>query len=125
MSTVPVSGSTSTSQLAVPLANHASCIPLSATTESAQPTAVSAPTALHRVGVTEDDLHALDRHLDEVGHHLREARLVPLPARLRADDHVDAAFGAHGDLRLLLRSADGGLDIICEAEAEQPAALPR
>ena len=48
----------------------------------------------HHVGVAEDDLHALDRHAQQVGDDLREARLVALAARLRADDDVDASFAA-------------------------------
>ena len=78
---------------------------------------------LHHVGVAEDDLHLLDRHVEQVGHDLREARLVPLPARLGADHHVDAALRAHVDLRLLLGRADRGLDVVGEPEAEQLAAL--
>ena len=46
------------------------------------------------VGVADDDVDRLDRHRDQVGDHLREARLVALAARLRADHHVDAAVRA-------------------------------
>ena len=35
--------------------------------------------------------------------HLGEAGLVPLPARLGADDDVDLALGAHGHLGALAR----------------------
>ena len=46
------------------------------------------------VGVAEHDGHLVDRHLDEVGHHLGEAGLVALAARLGADDDIDARLPA-------------------------------
>ena len=45
------------------------------------------------VGVAHDDVDGLDRHREQIGRHLREARLVALAARLRADHDVDAAVG--------------------------------
>ena len=68
-------------------------------------------------------LHALERHLQQVRHDLRETRLMALPGRLGADDDVDAALGLDGDAGLFLGRADRGLDVIGEAEAEQLAAL--
>ena len=59
---------------------------------------------LHHVGVAEDDLHRFDRHVQEVGDDLREARLVALAARLRADHDVDTALRPHRDARLLVRA---------------------
>ena len=79
----------------------------------------------HHVGVTHDNAHAFDRHLQQIRHHLREAGLVALPGRLRADDDVDAALGLDGDAGLFLGRADRGLDIIGEAEPQQSAALFR
>ena len=45
----------------------------------------------------------------EIGDNLREAGLVALAARLRADHDVDHAFGLDGDFGALLRRADGGI----------------
>src|SRR5262249_32724197 len=78
---------------------------------------------LHHVGVAEDDVDALDRHVDEVGDDLGEARLVALAARLGADHHVDAALRTYADACLLVGRADRGLHVVGEAAAEQPAAL--
>ena len=80
---------------------------------------------LHHVGVAEDDLHAFHRHVQQIGHDLREAGLMALAARLRADDDVDASFRTHGDPRLLVGRADRGLDVVREPAAEQLAALGR
>ena len=54
------------------------------------------------VGVADDDVDGLDRQVQQVGDHLREAGLVALAARLRADHHVDAALRLHRDLGALL-----------------------
>src|SRR5262249_61551334 len=78
---------------------------------------------LHHVRVAEDDLHALERDVEKVGHDLRKTRLVALAAWLGADDDVHAALRAHGDPRLLVGGADRGLDVIGKAAAEQLAAL--
>ena len=62
---------------------------------------------LHHVGVAENDVHALDRNMQQVGDHLRKARLVALAARLRADDHIDVPFAA----RTLMRACSLGAPI--------------
>src|SRR5262245_51032257 len=81
-------------------------------------------TDLYHVGVAEDDLHLLDLHLDQGRYALREARLMALPGRLRADDDIDAAFRPYINLRLLLRRTDRGFHVVAEPEAEELAALP-
>ena len=48
----------------------------------------------HHVGVAEDDVDLLDRHGEQIGYHLGEARLMALPGRLGADHHIDAALAA-------------------------------
>ena len=48
---------------------------------------------LHDVGVADDDVDDVHRHAEKIGHHLREARLVALSARLRADDDVTRPSG--------------------------------
>ena len=69
-------------------------------------------------------LHALDRHVKQIGDHLGEARLVALPARLRADDDIDAAApGSHRDLRLL--AAARRSRIRHNWRARGPSSLPR
>src|SRR5262245_36531007 len=78
---------------------------------------------LHHVGVAEDDVHALDRHMKQVGYDLRKTRLVALAARLRADDDVHASLRPHGDARLLVGRADRGFDVVREPAAEKLAAF--
>ncbi len=80
---------------------------------------------LHHIGVAVDDLDGLDRDLEQIGDHLRKARLVPLPARLRADHHIDAPFRQDREPRLLVGGPDRGLDVIGKAAPEQLAALAR
>ncbi len=83
---------------------------------------VRAAADLHDVGVAEDDLHGLDRHVQQVRDHLREARLVALAARLRADHHIDAALGPHVDAGLFVRRADRRLDVVGKAAPQELAA---
>src|SRR5262249_59978844 len=80
---------------------------------------------LHDVGIAENDAHVVARHKQEIGNDLREACLVTLTGRLRADDHVDASLRLHLDPRLLARRADRGLDVVCETQSKQFAASPR
>ena len=80
---------------------------------------------LHHVGVAENDLHGLHRHVQQIGHDLGEAGLVALAARLRADHDIDASLRPHGDPRLLVGRADRGLDIVRKAAPEQLAAFGR
>ena len=68
-------------------------------------------------------LTRLERHAEPVGDHLREARLVALAARQRADHDVDAAVRLHRDLGALARRADRGLDVV--GEMPRPRSLPR
>ena len=84
---------------------------------------MAAAAGAHHVGVAHDNVHGLDRHLQQIRHDLREARLMALPGRLRADDDVDAALGLDGDAGLFLGRADRGFDVVGEAEAEQMPAL--
>ena len=46
----------------------------------------------HDVGVALHELDLLERHAEPLADALREARLVPLPARQRADRDLDLAF---------------------------------
>ena len=64
---------------------------------------------------------------EQVGGDLREAGLVALAARLRADHHADAAFRLHRDLGALARRADRGLDVVarCRGRAACRASSPR
>ena len=47
-----------------------------------------------RGAVAADEIDRVRLNAELVGHHLPEAGLVALPARLRSDDEVDAACGA-------------------------------
>src|SRR5262249_60082609 len=53
----------------------------------------------------------------------REARLVALAARLRADDDVDASLRPHADPRLLVGRADRGFDVVRKPAAEELASF--
>ena len=61
-------------------------------------------------GVAADELDVFRMHAEQIGHHLREARLVTLAGRLRADREFDLAGAAHRDLDALVRNADRRLD---------------
>src|SRR5262249_62248072 len=60
---------------------------------------------------------------EPLGDELREARLVPLPGRKRAEHHLDASLRQHADLGALARRAGVELDVVAEADA--PAAPAR
>ena len=77
-----------------------------------------------RRAVAAHEVDRVRRNAKLVRHHLPEAGLVALPARLRSDDEVDGV-GRDGDLDALVRHADRGLDIIGDADSQEPAALLR
>ena len=79
----------------------------------------------HHIGIADNNAHALGRHVQQIRDHLRKTRLVPLPARLGADHHIDAAFRLHLDARLLARRADRRLHVVGKATAQQLAAALR
>ena len=76
-------------------------------------------------GVAADEDDVLRVHAEEVGHDLREARLVALAGRLRADRKLDLAGAEHGHLDALVRNADRGFEIVRDADAAELAALLR
>ena len=61
---------------------------------------------LHHIGVADNNLHAIEGHVEEVGDDLGKTRFVALAARLRADDDVHASLRLHRDPRLLIGCAD-------------------
>ena len=71
---------------------------------------MGAAAGAHHVGVAENDAHALDRHVKQIGDHLRETRLVALPGRLRADDDIDMGR-AHYRGCTLMRACSRGAPI--------------
>jgi hypothetical protein len=75
---------------------------------------------LARVGLNEAECR--DRQAEQVGGDLREAGLVPLAVRLRAEYQRDAAIGLEADLGALARRAARGFEKAGGAEAAQPAA---
>ena len=64
-------------------------------------------------------------HAEQVRHHLREAGLVALAGRLRADRRARPCRRRHRHLDALVRDADRRLDVVGDADAAQPAALLR
>src|SRR5262249_56848104 len=83
--------------------------------------------AAHRdqIGIAGDEAHLRGLHSQPLHDELAEARLVPLPRRKRADNHVDHTLATHDDLRALARSAGGDLDVVAEAEPAAAPAMPR
>ena len=69
------------------------------------------------------NVHALDWNMQQIGNHLRKARLVALTAWLRTDDRIDAPLRSHADARLLMGSADRGIPR--SWLARWPSSLPR
>jgi hypothetical protein len=78
----------------------------------------------HHIGVAQRDSHQFEGHAEQIRRHLGEARLVPLPGRLRADHHLDAV-GVDDQVGALLRRADRGFHVVCEAETQKFAAALR
>ncbi len=72
-----------------------------------------------RIRVTGDQTHALERDAEPFGDELREARLVALATRQRADHDVDEAVQRDRDLGALARNSAGQLDIVGDADAAQ------
>ena len=69
----------------------------------------------HRA-VAADEVDRLGLDAELVRHHLPEARLVALPARLGADDEIDAARGRDFHGEALVRHADRRLDVVDDAD---------
>src|SRR5689334_5773798 len=80
---------------------------------------------LHHVGVAKKYVYGFDRDANEIGNHLREAGFVALARRLGTDHNLDAIVRTHLDSGLFFRRSDRGLDIVCEAEPQELAALFR
>ncbi len=72
-----------------------------------------------------DDPHFLERHAEPFVDQLREARLVALTVRHRADDDVDPAVALDGDFGAFARLPGGGVDIVGDGDAAVFAALAR
>src|SRR5262245_38179133 len=81
------------------------------------------PAGGERCAVTAHEIDRLGINAELIRHDLPEARLVALPARLRSDDESDAARGRYFDSDPLVRHAHRSLDVIGDADSEQPAAL--
>jgi hypothetical protein len=73
--------------------------------------------------VTAHELDCIRGDAELIRHHLPKTGLVPLPARLRSDDEIDAAFARHLERDALMRHAYRRFDVIGDADAEQSAAL--
>ena len=77
------------------------------------------------VGVAGDEPHVTELDAEPLRQELREARLVTLARRERAEHHVETALGAHGDLRALARRAGVELQVVRQADAAIAPAPPR
>src|SRR5262249_8384767 len=73
------------------------------------------------VGVTLADMHALRRQAELLCNDLGVRRLVPLPARLRADQDGDVAIGVEPDIGGLFAHHAADLDIARKANAANQA----
>ncbi len=87
--------------------------------------AVRAGALLDQRRVAEDHAHRSERHAEAFGHHLREARLVPLAVIVRADKHRHASVRLRAQFRVFERLAAGALDIAADSAAIEHAAPPR
>src|SRR6202040_4172800 len=74
------------------------------------------------VGVVGDDTHVLDRHVVPLIDELREARLVALPLRRRADHDIDPAVSPYGHFGALARHPGRRIDIVGDRDAAMFAA---
>ena len=81
----------------------------------------SADGVTETAGVAGGDPDRLERHAQFVGDDLREHRLVALTLGGQPDRHLDPAVGQHLDVRALVRSRPGSLDVATDPDAEQPA----
>src|SRR5499426_1214326 len=90
------------------------------------PSRIDRPAAVwHQVRVSGDELHVPVLDAKPLGDELGEARLVSLAGGQRAEDHVDAAFRPHGDLRTLARIAGVQLNVVREADTAVPSSAAR
>src|SRR5262249_41883263 len=81
------------------------------------------PPGGERCAVTAHEIDRLGMNPELISHDLPEARLVALSARLRSDDESNAARGRYFDRDPLMRHAYRRLDVIGDADSEQPATL--
>ena len=81
--------------------------------------------AFDRAGVALDEAKRRDRQSEEIGGDLREAGLMALAVRLRAEHQRDTAAGLEADLCALAWRAARGSEKTDDAEAPQPAARGR
>src|SRR2546428_4178426 len=79
----------------------------------------------HQIRVTGDELHVPELDAEPLDDELGEARFVSLVGGKGAEDHIDAAFGPHGDLGALARITRVQLDVVREADAAVPSAATR
>src|SRR5262245_16234558 len=84
---------------------------------------MGSPAGGERCAVTGHEIDRLGMNPELIRHDLPEARLVALPARLRSDDEGDAACGRYFNRDPLVWHAHRSLDVIGDADPEQPAAL--
>src|SRR5262245_66396192 len=73
------------------------------------------------VGIACNDINAGCRYEEKITDDLRETGFMPLAARLRTDDDINASVGRHGNLRALVGRAGRGLPVIGKAQAAQLA----
>src|SRR5919204_528977 len=104
-STLPVSGSISTS---------ATCAPLGK--------AAGAAARDQQVAVALDQLDPVERHAELLGQHLGERRPVALAVIERAGDDGDVAVRLEADATHLLHRRRGHFEIVADADSTQPAA---
>ena len=90
--------------------------------EAHRPAGIGAAADADDVGVAGDQVHRLERRLEQRGDHLGEGRFVALAGILGPDHHVDPALGADRHLGALMRRAGGEVEIVGDADAAQPPA---
>src|SRR5215471_10056764 len=78
---------------------------------------------LDDVGIAGAHPYGPKRHAQPIGDDLREGCFMPLPGCLSADDKVDATIRQDRDVRALARDPAGRLDVVCNPDAGELAAL--
>src|SRR5450631_238480 len=75
------------------------------------------------VGIALHEAHPFERDAEPLTDALGKARFVPLAARQGTDNHIYAVVGADNDLGPFARVAHSELDVVCEPNTPELAAL--
>src|SRR5262245_14215081 len=86
---------------------------------------MGAAASRHDRGIAGYEPHFVGRNAQPIGEHLRERRLMSLPARLGASNRLDLAARLDSDPNIFAGMSDRRLHIVRHADTRELAALPR